>query len=201
MKRFFGYLLFVGAMLSFASCQTEEPEVEKLPIIVYDGPVDLQDQGFGMYYGDKNKNSVGVYSIVLSDAVCHRDGYGTPYLDSEGDMLVIEFLSELQSSDAAAAIPDGVYEIAATKSVTPSVNAENSYLKKLVGNTSYQYNFLSGSVKVSSKPDGTYDIMTQDLKIKRGEEVHDVQYSYSGPIKLDEWSKIAANIQDRKSVV
>jgi hypothetical protein len=111
-------------------------------------------------------------------------------------MLVIEFLSELQSSDAAAAIPDGVYEIAATKSVTPSVNAENSYLKKLVGNTSYQYNFLSGSVKVSSKPDGTYDIITQDLKIKRGEEVHDVQYSYSGPIKLDEWSKIAANIQD-----
>lgn len=196
MKRFFGYLLLIIAVLSLASCKAEEPTVEKLPIIVYDGPVDLMDQGFGMYYGDKNKNSVGVYSIVLSDAVCHRDGYGTPYLDSEGDMLVLEFLSELQPADAPAAIPDGVYEITATKSVTPSVNSEASYLKKLVGSTQYQYDFVSGSVKVSRKPDGTYDIMTQDLKIKRGEEVHDVQYSYSGPVKLDEWSKIAANIQD-----
>lgn len=200
MKRIFGYLLFVGAMLSFVSCQTDEPEVEKLPIVVYDGSVDLQDQGFGMYYGDKNNNSVGVYNIVLSNAVCHRDGYGTPYLDSEGDMLVIEFLSELQSSDAPAAIPDGVYEIAATKSATkPSVSVENSYLKKLVGNTQYQYDFVSGSIKVITKVDGTYDIMTQDLKIKRGEEVYDVKYSYSGSIKLDEWSKIAANIQDIKS--
>ena len=76
MKRFFGYLLLVGAMLSFAACQTEEPEGEKLPVIVYDGPVDLKDAGFGMYYGDKNFNMVGVYSLVLSDAVCSRDGYG-----------------------------------------------------------------------------------------------------------------------------
>jgi hypothetical protein len=81
MKRFFGYLLLLGAMLSFAACQTEEPEGEKLPVIVYDGPVDLKDAGFGMYYGDKNFNMVGVYTLVLSDAVCSRDGYGDPYLD------------------------------------------------------------------------------------------------------------------------
>ena len=142
MKRFFGYLLLVGAMLSFAACQTEEPEGEKLPVIVYDGPVDLKDAGFGMYYGDKNFNMVGVYTLVLSDAVCSRDGYGDPYLDSEGDMLVLEFLTELQPADQPVRIPDGTYEIVSTKSTPSSINADNSYLKKLVGTTQYKFCFV-----------------------------------------------------------
>ena len=199
MKRIFGYLLIVGAMLSFAACKTEEPEVEKLPVIVYDGPVDLKDTGFGMYYGDKNFNMVGVYSLVLSDAVCSRDGYGDPYLDSEGDMLVLEFLTELQPADQPVRIPDGTYEIVSTKSVPSSINADNSYLKKLVGTTQYKFSFVSGSVNVTRKTDGTYDIMTQNLKMQKGNEVYDVQYSYTGDLKFEEWSKVAADSQDIKA--
>ena len=195
MRKILGILATVAAFASIYSCEETEAPVEKAPIVIYDGPVDLVDQGFGMYYGDRDFNQSGVYSLVLSDAICHRDGYGTPYLDSEGDMIVLEFVTALPEADAPVAIPDGVYEIAATKSGSPCVNVSASYLKKLVGTTQYHYSFVSGSVSVTRKVDGTYDIMTKDLKVKNGDDVYDAQYSYSGSLKFDEWSKIAADIQ------
>ena len=103
MKRFFSLLLLVAAVFAAASCDQQPPVTEKAPIVIYDGPVDLVDQEFGMYYGDLGHNSVGVYSVVFSDAVCFRDGYGTPYLDSEGDMLVLELIKE----SLLVVMPDG----------------------------------------------------------------------------------------------
>jgi len=195
MRKYFGIITLLAAFVFAASCDRTETPQEKAPIVIYDGPVDLVDQGFGMYYGDKNMNNVGVYYIVLSDAICNRDGYGTPYLDSEGDMLVLEFNSALQPEDAPVMIPEGEYVISATKGSTPSIDIDASYLKKLVGNTQYHYSLVSGSVNVMKTSSGDYDIITKDLKVERAGEVFDAQYSYSGPLKMDEWSKIAADIQ------
>ena len=113
MKRFFSLLLLVAAVFAAASCDQQPPVTEKAPIVIYDGPVDLVDQEFGMYYGDIGHNSVGVYSVVFSDAVCFRDGYGTPYLDSEGDMLVLEFNAKIVNGVESVMLPEGTYMVAA----------------------------------------------------------------------------------------
>ena len=201
MRKFFGILAFAAAAFGFAACEQQQTTDEKAPIVIYDGPVALSDQGFGMYYGDKDFNSVGVYSIVLSDAVCFRDGFGSPYLDSEGDMLVLELLGDVLAADATVGIPAGTYHITADKSVTPRVNVANSYIKRLVGAVQYQYSFESGSINISKNAQGTYDVETVDLVIKRGSELVDAYYSYSGDITLKEWSKVAAEIQGLKSDV
>lgn len=195
MRKVFGILAFVAALISFNACQETDEPVEKAPIVIYDGPVDLIDQGFGMYYGDRDYNSVGVYNIVLSDAVCFRDGYGEPYLDSEGDMLVLEFNTQLPEEGASIMIPEGVYEVAAVKSGSTGVNPVNSYVKRMVGNVQYHYSIASGKIRVSRTAEGGYDILTEGLKLQKGEDMFDVQYAYTGSIKLDEWSKVAADIQ------
>ena len=197
MKRFFGTIALAAALLCSASCERHETPAEKAPIVIYDGPVALADQGFGMYYGDRDFNSEGVYSIVLSDAVCFRDGFDNPYLDSEGDMLVLEFITNLQKDDTQVMIPAGVYDVAQTSG--PRLNASASYIKKMVGNIQYQYTLESGKFKVTINNQGTYNIETEDLVIRNGKDLYKVYYSYSGPIKLAEWSKVAAEIQDIKA--
>lgn len=199
MRKILGILAFAAAGFGFVACEQPETPVDKAPIVVYDGPVALADQGFGMYYGDKNHNFEGVYSIVLSDAVCFRDGFGTPYLDSEGDMLVLELLTDLPATDAACVLPDGKYMVTDDKAVTPRVNTAASYVKRLNGSVQYQYSFESGSINISRNAQGTYDLETQDLVIRKGDELHEVYYSYSGDIKIDDWAKVAAQIQDLKS--
>ena len=199
MRKIFGILALAAASLGFAACEQHETPVNKAPIVIYDGPVALADQGFGMYYGDKNHTSEGVYSVVLSDAVCFRDGFGVPYLDSEGDMLVLEFLTDLKVSDDAASLPEGKYVITNDKTVAPRINTATSFVKRLNGSVQYQYTLESGSINISRNAQGTYDLETQDLVIRKGNEYHDVYYSYSGDIKIDEWSKVAAQIQDLKS--
>ncbi|MBR5833411.1 MAG: hypothetical protein IKY48_02400 [Bacteroidales bacterium] len=199
MKRFFGIFALAAALICSASCERPEGPVEKAPIVIYDGPVALADQGFGMYYGDRDFNSEGVYSIVLSDAVCFRDGFDDPYLDSEGDMLVLEFVSGLLDSDAPVKIPAGVYEVSQTKTEGQRINASASYVKKMVGNVQYQYAMESGKFKVSLTAQGTYNIETEDLVLSRGKDLYEAYYSYSGSIELAEWSKVAAEIQDIKA--
>ena len=199
MRKIFGIIALAAAAFGIAACEQPEASVEKAPIVIYDGPVALADQGFGMYYGDRDFNSEGVYSVVLSDAVCFRDGFDEPYLDSEGDMLVLEFITQLQSADAPVMIPAGVYEVSQTKSSGSRVNTSASYIKKMVGNVQYQYSLESGKFKVSINNQGAYNIETEGLVIRRGNEKYEVYYSYSGPIKLSEWSKVAAEIQDIKS--
>ena len=179
MRKFFGILAFAAAAFGFAACEQNTVE-EQGTVVIYDGPVDLADQGFGMYYGDKDYNSVGVYSVVLSDAVCFRDGFGDPYLDSEGDMLVLEFLAPLDAKYEFAGLPEGTYQITADKTVTPRINTQTSYVKRLVGSVQYQYALESGNIKVSKNSQGLYDVETVDLVISKGNERHNIYYSYSG---------------------
>jgi hypothetical protein len=199
MRKIFGILAFAAAAFGFAACEQPDNVVEKAPIVIYDGPVDLADQGFGMYYGDKDFNSVGVYSIVLSDAICFRDGFGDPYLDSEGDLLVLELWGDVLAADVPVGVPAASYQVTADKSVSPRVNVAKSYIKRLVGSVQYQYTLESGSINITKNAQGTYDVETVDLVIKRGDELIDAYYSYTGDIKIDEWSKVAAENQSIKS--
>lgn len=198
MKKFLGFLTLIAFAAAFASCNTPEGPVDQAPIIIDDAAVGLADKEFGMYYGDMGHNGIGVYSIVLSDAVCHRDGYGDPYLDSEGDMLVLEFNSQLQDADAPIMIPEGRYVIDATKSGTYTINVAKSYIKRLVGSIQYHYDLVSGAFVVGRNSQGGYDIYTEELIIAKGSELYSVQYSYNGNIMFDDWNKIAASLQTIK---
>ena len=172
--------------------------MEKAPIKVLEGNVALEDKEFGMYYGNLGKDGLGVYSVVLSDAVCFRDGYGAPYLDSEGDMLVLEFKAAAQDAGAPIMIPEGTYVVDPEQSGASTINVAKSYVKRLVGNMQYRYELVSGSVVVGRNTEGGYDILTDNLVISKGSEQYSVQYSYNGNIKFDDWNKIAASLQTVK---
>ena len=198
MKRILAYFSLVVLALAAMSCKEQGEPVEKAPIVYEEGQVDLADQHFGMYYGDLGHNGVGIYDVVLSDAVCFRDGYGDPYLDSEGVMIVLEFLAPLQDESANIMIPSGTYEIDQTKSGASTINLSKSYIKMLVGNTQYHYSLVSGAVVVGRNSEGTYDIYTQDLVIAKGKEQHNVSYSYSGNLFFDDWKTVAVTLQGIK---
>ena len=195
MKKIFGIFILAAVLMSAFSCDNMTNQQEGPTIVFNEGAVGLVDQEFGMYYGDKRNDETAVYNVVLSDAVCFRDGYGVPYLDSEGDMLVLEFNAELPDEGAAVALPTGEYTIGGDGSSTKYINLENSFIKRLEGNTQYQYSLVSGTITVEMNTDG-YDILTNDLVISKGGELFDAIYSYNGPIKFDEWTKIAATLQD-----
>ena len=184
--------------VSAVSCNDTNEPVDKAPIVINTGTVDLADQEFGMYYGNLGHDGIGVYSVVLSDAVCFRDGYGSPYLDSEGDMLVLEFNAELQDADAPIMIPAGTYVVDATKSGTSTINVAKSYVKRLVGNIQYHYELVSGSIVVGRNSEGGYDILTENLILAKGSEQYSVQYSYNGNIRFEDWNKVAATLQTVK---
>ena len=198
MKNFWRFLTLIVLAVSSVSCNPTEEPVEKAPIKVLEGNVALEDKEFGMYYGNLGKDGLGVYSVVLSDAVCFRDGYGAPYLDSEGDMLVLEFKAEAQDAGAPIMIPEGTYVVDPAQSGALTINVAKSYVKRLVGNMQYRYELVSGSVVVGRNTEGGYDILTDNLVISKGSEQYSVQYSYNGNIKFDDWNKIAASLQTVK---
>ena len=198
MKKLSGFLTLLALAFSTVSCNEPAEPVESAPVVIYDGPADLSDQQFGMYYGDRENNGIGVYAIVLSDAVCFRDGYGEPYLDSEGDMLVLEFNAPLQSEDDPIMIPEGTYTVAMTGPESSFINAAKSYVKRMTGNIQYHYDLVSGSVVVGRNNEGGYDIITEDLVIANGEEQFSVSYSYNGNIIFDDWNKVAVTLQTIK---
>ena len=73
--------LFVASIYSCKEITADQSVSQDEPVVINPSNVELNDQEFGLYYGDRYRNSTGVYSLVLSDAVCYRDGYGDPYLD------------------------------------------------------------------------------------------------------------------------
>ena len=195
MKNFWRLLTLIVLAFSSVSCNPKEEPVEKAPIKVLEGNVALEDKEYGMYYENLGKDGLDVYSVVLSDAVCFRDGYGAPYLDSEGDMLVLEFKAPAQDSDAPIMIPEGTYVVDPTKSGASTINVANSYVKRLVGNMQYHYDLVSGSFVVGRNSEGAYDILTENLVIAKGSEQYSVKYSYNGNIMFEDWNKVAASLQ------
>ena len=131
MKRLF---MILTVLMAFAvSCDrsgglSQEESVVVLP----DGPVMLQDARFGMYYGNIDNDGLGLFSIVLSDARCYQDKLNNPYLDSEGDMLVLQIKTPLLSEEDQICLPAGEYAVSDEVSVN-SVKADASYVRRQVG--------------------------------------------------------------------
>ena len=46
MRKIFGIIALVAVAFGIAACEQPETPVEKAPIVIYDGPVALADQGF-----------------------------------------------------------------------------------------------------------------------------------------------------------
>lgn len=168
---------------------SQEPSVVVNPSIV-----ELNDQEFGLYYGDRYRNSTGVYSIVLSDAVCYRDGYGDPYLDSQGDMLVLELNGELLEKESSIMVPAGRYVLGDTKSGSLSINPESSYVIRLEGHTQSKYSIRSGSVNVVRTPDGGYDIISEDMILAKDGKEYPVSYSFYGDLSIEDYADVAPTL-------
>ncbi|MBR5141594.1 MAG: hypothetical protein IKW55_03855 [Bacteroidales bacterium] len=194
-KSCFYYLAIIGAMLlSLVGCNKTPEPVEKTPVVIYDGPLDLADKGFGMYYGDRNGTSIAAFSIVLSDAVCFRDGYGDPYLDSEGDMLVLELEVPVDMTNGQLILPEGEYFVGKTTPDKMILNVDKSYVKRLVGIIQYHYDIKSGSLIIARNSEGTYDISTKDLILTKDGVDYQVEYNYSGNVKLDDWKYVSVTL-------
>lgn len=198
MKKFFSYIFALVLTLTFVnSCKDNTEEIktpEKPSVVLNQGTVELRDQEFGIYYGDKYRNSTGVFYIVLSDALCYRDGYGNPYLDSQGDMLVLELNTDLIIPGEALDIPTGKYVIDETRSGSSTVNLSNSFVSRCVGHTQYIYEIESGSLDIVRTPEGGYDIVTDNMVISKDGEQYQVSYSFYGDIVIEAYDEIAPTL-------
>lgn len=186
MKKYLLILISL-ATLAFASCEkhvnNEKPgkDVVFLPT----GPTVLEDARFGIYYGDINYEGVGIYAIVLSDARCYQDK-DEPYLDSEGDLLVLELRGHVLDQDAEIVLPEGDY-VVSDEAVKMTINAKNSYVKQFEGTTQYKWNLKSGSITVKRDNDGNYDITTKDFVITNGSEEKKVEYTCNTSLSLADY--------------
>lgn len=189
-------LLLLVAVSAFYSCDELKQEgPEKEPVVVLpDGAVLLEDAGFGMYYGDKNYDGVGVYSIVLSDARCYKDGLDEPYMDSEGDMLVLNLRSSVLPEDSEIELPSGDYQVKADVKDFLTIDPSKSYVKRFVKNSQSVWNIESGTVSFTKGDDGEYTITTSDLAISKGEQKDTVSYVCYSSLELDDFHVVAPSL-------
>lgn len=191
MKIKIGILLLSAVLLG--ACNLNQPVAPEQGsnVVLYEGAVELADKQFGLYYGDRNGNETGVYYVVLSDAMCFRAGFGNPYMDSEGDMLVLEFNGPLAEDELNPRIPDGTYVVGATKSGESTIDPTRSYVQRFVGNVQSKYEIKSGSITVGASQSGGYDLYTTDLVISKAGQDYSVRYSYNGDILLEDYMLVA----------
>lgn len=192
MKRLF---IILTVLLAFAvSCDrsgglSQEESVVVLP----DGPVMLQDARFGMYYGNIDNDGLGLFSIVLSDARCYQDKLNNPYLDSEGDMLVLQIKTPLLSEEDQICLPAGEYAVSDEVSVN-SVKADASYVRRQVGSMQSKWNLESGVINVERDETGEYQITTRDLVITKDEQADTVDYVCLSTIHVDDYLSAAPGL-------
>jgi hypothetical protein len=191
MKIKIGILLLSAILLG--ACNQNQPVAPEQGsnVVLYEGAVELADKQFGLYYGDRNGNETGVYYVVLSDAMCFRAGFGNPYMDSEGDMLVLEFNGPLAEDELNPRIPEGTYVVGATKSGESTIDPTRSYVQRFVGNVQSKYEIKSGSITVGASQSGGYDLYTTDLVISKAGQDYSVRYSYNGDILLEDYMLVA----------
>ena len=191
MKKFAGLLALILTALTFVGCDNKESQGQtESPVVLFQGAVELSDKKFGLYYGDKYGNEIGVYYVVLSDAMCFNNGYADPYMDSEGDMLVLEFNGELTGNESDLRLPNGTYVVGETEAGKLTVNPKNSYVQKFEGNMQKKYAIKSGKIHVATNS-GEYNIYTEDIVLVKGNEVLNASYSYFGDILLEDYRVVA----------
>ena len=186
-------ILFLAVML-FAGCQNNQIDnsgQSDSNVVLYEGAVELADKKFGLYYGDRNGDEIGVYYVVLSDAMCFRAGFGHPYMDSEGDMLVLEFNGPIAEDELNPEIPSGTYTVGAASAGSTTIDPAKSYVQRFVGNIQSKYELKSGSITVGTSQSGGYDLYTTDLVISKAGQDYSVRYSYNGEILLEDYKLVA----------
>ena len=98
MKKIFTIIASVVALT--VSCSQFDEDKGGNVVVLDEGPLELSDTRFSMYYGNLNYDGVGIYTVVLSDARCYQDILNLPYMDSEGDMLMLRLRSGLLADNA-----------------------------------------------------------------------------------------------------
>ena len=203
MKRFIITLLSI-ASAAVACQEPAEPSgtagVESV-VVLPGGPVILHDTEFGMYYGDINKDGMAVFSIVLSDARCYQDELDRPYLDSEGDMLVLQIKTPLLDAEDAMALPAGEYPVSASGEIN-TVNAAASYVKRQVGVVQSKWMLKSGSVNIVKDEDGEYQITTDELVVEKDGVAETVEYvCYSSIMVTDYLTAAPAMVSTSDDII
>ena len=185
-------IIITMAILSMAAaCQQPiDPTPGDSVVVLPEGAVILQDTQFGMYYGNLNNDGTGVFSIILSDARCYRDDLSNPYLDSEGDMLVLQIRTPLLSEEDGMNLPAGEYAVSDEGKVN-TIDAGASYVRRLVGSMQSKWDLKSGSVNVEKGDDGEYKITTSELVIAKDEVTDTVEYACFSSIYVADYMTAA----------
>ena len=192
MKRLF--LLTVMAISMAWGCT---PDIDDTPgksvVVLPDGPVVLEDTQFGMYYGNLNYEGIGRFSVVLSDARCYQDELNKPYMDSEGDMLVLQFRTELIPEGEEIVLPEGEYAVSSEEELG-IIDAATSYVTRFEGNMQSKWTLESGSFSVKRNDDGVYEISTENLVISKGNQQETVAYVFKAPLVLSDYQQVAPSL-------
>ena len=192
MKRLF--LLTVMAISMAWGCT---PAIDDTPgksvVVLPDGPVVLEDTQFGMYYGNLNYEGIGRFSVVLSDARCYQDELNKPYMDSEGDMLVLQFRTELIPEGEEIVLPEGEYAVSSEEELGV-IDAATSYVTRFEGNMQSKWTLESGSFSVKRNDDGVYEISTENLVISKGNQQETVAYVFKAPLVLSDYQQVAPSL-------
>ena len=173
-----------------AACQPAiQPEGDEI-VRLQEGCVELQDMEFGMYYSSVKNDTVAIFSVVLSDARCYQDELDNPYMDSDGDMLVLQFRTNPLESEADIRLPYGEYTVS-DKSAPGTVNSSASYVARMTGSTQVKWALKSGVINLAEGENGLYNLTTKDLLLERNGVVDTVEYVCSSTIKVSDYSVIA----------
>lgn len=176
--------------MAWGCTQAMEDTTGKSVVVLPDGPVVLEDTQFGMYYGNLNYEGVGRFSVVLSDARCYQDELNKPYMDSEGDMVVLQFVTELLPEGEGIALPDGEYPVSAEEGLGV-IDAATSYVTRFEGSMQSKWNLVSGSFQVRKHDDGVYEISTENLVISKGDQQVAVAYVFKAPLVISDYQEMA----------
>lgn len=173
----------------FAGCAPEQIKESEKVIQMHDGPVVLEDKKFGIYYGDRYNNGLSVFYIVLSDARCYINGLSDPYMDSDGDMLVLE----LYAPSGNETVPDGVYDCSGSARAM-SFNAGSSYVIRFDGSIQTRWEIVEGKISFSSDENGVYDIYTDGFVIEKSSVRMGVEYTANTVLFLQDYMAIAPGL-------
>lgn len=184
------------SMIFMTSCKETEIEevVSEGTQVVTSETLELNDQEFGIYYGDRYRNSTGIYSIVLSNGICYKEGNGEPYLDSQGDMLVLELAGSVLPENVPLNLPAGRYAAGETKSGSQSINLNSSYVLRMEGHTQSRYDIKSGALSVVRTSDGGYDIVSEDMVLTKNGVDIPVKYSFYGNLAIADYEVLAPTL-------
>lgn len=188
-------LLFITFILAsvFTACDPVEPMPSDPVVVIPEGAVELKDTQYGMYYGDLNNDGIGVFSVVLSNALCYQDKIGNPYLDSEGDLVVLQFKSDLLAAESAVALPVGEFKVSDEGDLN-SIYAPESYVTRMTGTTQVNWEVKSGVVTVAKAENGVYTLVAENLEIAKNGVVDTVDYVCNSAIVMSDFMEIAPSL-------